>query len=315
MAPADTDFEVRRPTRQMMPRLYRLLGDVFEPDRSLMERVCEGVVDLANWDHFVLCRGDEIVSHVALVHMQVLFEGRPTKVAGIASVFTLPAYREQGLARRVLQEALAAADQSDETCVLFSWLPRLYERFGFRIIRQEYHRTPTIKGCFDRHGLDWSDTTKLIVADIDEMKQIYAASPGFDGKLLREGAYWPFYQAAFNGRQDVCMSFCREQHRVLGYVRLEREARSALITEYCAVPDADEVVEALLARAFDWASDQELPHVAFALPAANPAWAMLKRRAIETVPDDTTPREPFMARLSAETQGLSRLQWSLSDKF
>ena len=308
-------LQIGRAPPATLPQLYRLMADMFESDRPVLDRVLGGSVTLPNWEHFVACKCDAIVSHVALVHMEILFEGKPTKVAGIASVFTLPAHRKNGLARLVLQEALAIADRSSETCVLFSWLPRLYERFGFRILRQDCRRASTLRGCFDRQGLDLGDTTKLIAADLDEMREIHAISPGFDGKLLREGSYWPFYQAAFNGRQDVCLSFCRRQRRMIGYLRLEREARSALITELCAAPDGDDVVEGFWLALFDWASDQDLPHVAFALHAAHPAWAVLKRRAIETVPDDTTPREPFMARLSAETQGLSRLEWGLSDKF
>lgn len=319
------NIEVRRPTAQMLPELYRLLGEVFEPDRPLMDCVREGSVVLTEWDHFVVCRVGRILAHAALVRMPIWFAGRLHPVAGIASVFTLPEHRRTGLARRVLNAALAAADAQAIPCVLFTSLPQLYERFGFRVIDQGYLRTTTAVNRLERHGHELTETTLLHPEQIEQMADLYTNGyANHDGKLRRDPAYWPFYRAIFNGRsalnsrsnrQDICLCFCTSEKGPAGYIRIERNGEAALVTELCARADALDVAESLLSRVFDWAARQDLPFVSFALPETHPAWGILARRGIETVPDDAGPYEAFMARPGAGDEWLLRLRWSLADKF
>lgn len=84
-----------------------------------------------------LADGDEIVANVSLTRMALLIEGRPQVGVQLGAVGVVPPWRGRGLARRVMEAALAQVG-SDELVFLFANQDVLgfYPRFGFRQIAE-----------------------------------------------------------------------------------------------------------------------------------------------------------------------------------
>jgi predicted N-acetyltransferase YhbS len=83
----------------------------------------------------VLDQPNEVVAHVAIVNRTVTVGGMPLRVAGIQSVFVLPAYRGQGLSDQVLKAAMAeAACRKFDYGLLFCLPPlaKIYARCGWQ---------------------------------------------------------------------------------------------------------------------------------------------------------------------------------------
>lgn len=85
------------------------------------------------FDHVV---GDEVVAHAGVLEIPMVIDGAATRVAGIHAVCTAAAHRGRGLARGVIQAAVAHAEAFAPTIVLHANDPAIYDRFGFRPIDQ-----------------------------------------------------------------------------------------------------------------------------------------------------------------------------------
>lgn len=86
--------------------------------------------------HALLC-GDRVVANVSVNRMRFRAFGRPLELAQLGTVMTDPAFRGQGLARRLMEEVLC---RLPEDVYLFAndTVLDFYPRFGFR--RGEEHQ-------------------------------------------------------------------------------------------------------------------------------------------------------------------------------
>lgn len=82
--------------------------------------------------------GDEAVGHVGLIDVPVVIDGEELVFAGLHAVCVRPEHRGRGLARALLAEALAAADERGATAVLYTDKPGVYTPHGFRVVPQHF---------------------------------------------------------------------------------------------------------------------------------------------------------------------------------
>jgi GNAT superfamily N-acetyltransferase len=118
-------------------RIYELLGLVWP---GMAETLALAERYGWNWHDidtpFVSWEDDRAVSHVGLLCMPVLADGETRAFGGIHAVCTHPRYRGQGRSRRLMEAALEEADRRFATTFLTTGQPGLYERYGFRAIRE-----------------------------------------------------------------------------------------------------------------------------------------------------------------------------------
>ncbi len=90
----------------------------------------------------------EFVSHVGLLEYPLLIEGRLCKVGALHAVCTKVTHCNQGLASKLIQEALNWAKDHYEFVILFTEIPLFYEKLSFQCIQENRFHLPCqhIKG-------------------------------------------------------------------------------------------------------------------------------------------------------------------------
>lgn len=81
-----------------------------------------------------------VIAHVGLVEAPLRVAGQDTPVGCIHAVATHPAHRGAGLASELLAAALAHADRRYRTLLLTTSAPRIYRRWGFRVLPESVFR-------------------------------------------------------------------------------------------------------------------------------------------------------------------------------
>ncbi|MFO0578553.1 MAG: GNAT family N-acetyltransferase [Polyangia bacterium] len=113
--------------------IHRLFGEAFPRLPAAIERAAAlGTRWARTTTPFALFAGEEAVAHVGVLAHPMWLDGKLRTFAGIHAVCTRQDRRRQGLARRLLQEALAWADARYDAVKLHTDLPEVYAPHGFR---------------------------------------------------------------------------------------------------------------------------------------------------------------------------------------
>jgi predicted GNAT family acetyltransferase len=131
--------------------------------------------------------GGRVVAHAGVLRMPAIVDGRDVTVAGIHAVVVAPSHRGRGLAREVIEAALRTADAHAETTVLFTSIPGLYERFGFRVV-PEFDVVIDRPGARAGHGARPVDL--LDAAERAELRSIAAVRAPLDPRYGARDDGW-----------------------------------------------------------------------------------------------------------------------------
>ena len=310
---------IRTPREDERLPLYRMLMELFEIDRPVYETMIEKHKRFYTWTPYTLYLGDEILGNAALVPMRIWLGGRPADVVGVGAVATATPYQRKGVARYLMKHCAEILDRQEVPSVLFTELPAVYEEAGFRIIPQVYRAATRWQMDFDSRGFDCKILDTVDEGHVERMKGIYTDEyPNYDGKVVKDRAYWQLYELLFNPYPSPRLLFCTGKGRLLGYARVDVEEDRLLLSELCGRPSAVEVTEALLSFVTGYAVGLGLDLVTFALPPGHFAEQILDSHHVHLEPEPPAAhREIFMVRPAAgQALGpLERLQWSLADKF
>ena len=89
-----------------------------------------------------------VVSHVGLVDYPMVIQGRQYNVAALHGVCTEKEHRAQGLASKLIYEALSWTQKRADFVVLFTKIPAYYEKFSFEVVQESrfYLQVSHVKG-------------------------------------------------------------------------------------------------------------------------------------------------------------------------
>lgn len=90
-------------------------------------------------------RGDDVVSHIAVLMCRALVENKWHKIAAFHAVCTKAEFRGQGSASLLMNEALRWAKSCSDSQILFTEIPLFYEKLGFA--RMQEHRFYLKRSC------------------------------------------------------------------------------------------------------------------------------------------------------------------------
>lgn len=113
--------------------------------------------------------GDSVVASVCIYLLDAVVDGRPTRLAQISGVGTLPGWRRRGLARELTEIGLERARDRYDGLFLFAapGAVSFYERCGFRPLAESLSRAP-VEPVPRRSG-----AVRLDCDDPDEIQRIY----------------------------------------------------------------------------------------------------------------------------------------------
>ena len=95
-----------------------------------------GNPDVQTQPEWTLCAfdGDRVVSQVGAFPFTMRLNGAPVSTAGVTMVGTLPAYRRQGLLRKLMTRAFEdQRARGQSVAILWASMGAIYQRFGYGI--------------------------------------------------------------------------------------------------------------------------------------------------------------------------------------
>lgn len=105
---------------------------------------------------YTLFDGQKAVANVSVNKMEVLFEGRRRRYVQLGTVMTDPAYRNQGLSRFLIEQAIEDSRAQSDSIFLFANESVLdfYPKLGFEPVAQYSHSQPVRTPVGDAQKLD-----------------------------------------------------------------------------------------------------------------------------------------------------------------
>lgn len=315
-----TKCEIVQPEGRLLKSFYRELWEVFPYDRPIYEVLMEKGSSFYPMRNYALYSGDTLLGNAGIFPLKIWQKGKQMNLSGIGAVATMPGYRRQGVASRLLKHCLSIVDRQQDVSILFTELPAVYEPFGFKTVTQEYMSIiiedgmfPPLKSC------DFREIHVLKTQDLDTVRELYSSvCPVYDGKVVRESNYWKYYRMMFDPYDKPKIVFCCLKGKHVGYVRYETESDRLTITEFCCHPEQKDVIDSLLYFLTGKSVLCGFRTMTIALGKDHFLWPYLEERDIASVPESPGPRrEIFMIRPAAARKGTDdvSLFWPLSDKF
>jgi GNAT superfamily N-acetyltransferase len=224
--------------------VYRLYREAFPRLPAAIERAeAAGASWARPTTPFVLFAGSEAVAHVGVLEHPMWIDGTLHTIAGIHAVCTRSDRRRQGLARRLLHEALAWADARYPLSKLHTDLPEVYAPHGFRplpLFRFRSTREPA-RGV-DKRLLTPSQRPE----DAALLRSLLAQrTPVSQRCCSAEPGWMVIIDAAILGVLDTQLWYLPQHHAIVGVG--DAESGEPLITEVIAteLPPAEVVLAAL----------------------------------------------------------------------
>ena len=124
-------------------RVFELLDTWLPELRELRDRSARMN---SRWEEistpFVRVENGEVIAHVGLLEMSLCILGEPHVVGGVHAVCTRSDRRRRGLFRSLIEALIEHCEGRYETLVLTTDEPKIYEPFGFRVVREQRFAVP-----------------------------------------------------------------------------------------------------------------------------------------------------------------------------
>ncbi len=216
----------------------------FEYDPTFRDDLC-----------FVATDAGRIVSTLQVFGKAVRLNDTVVQVGGIGNVFTLPAYRETGVASQLLKMAVAAMEaHAFDLSLLFATRLPFYTRLGWQshvrhLVFIEGSAAPTPRTAA---------IEPFASADLDAVREIYEAyNAALSGSTLRDEAYWRG-QLRYAGNPQEDFRVARRAGRVVAYARATSLYGFHVIMEYAHLPGQEDAAADVLC-ALHAVADPTLP--------------------------------------------------------
>jgi predicted N-acetyltransferase YhbS len=241
------DIEFRTIHRNERDAVLDLLEEWFD-DRTFFARYFEHDPTFRDDLCFVAVDEGRIVSTLQVFRKQIRVRRAVLQVAGVGNVFSSAAYRERGLAGRLLRDAVTAMQASDfDLSLLFATRLAFYSRLGWQShMRHLVFLKPLAAPAQDRRL-----RAKVAPFEHDETAQIMdiydSYNEGLDGTTVRSREYWTGQlRHAGNPAEDFLVA--RANGKPVAYARGTRLYDFYTITEHACLPGHEqELADVILA--------------------------------------------------------------------
>jgi predicted N-acetyltransferase YhbS len=194
---------------------------------------------------FVAVDGGRIVSTFQVFRKAVRIDGAVVQVGGVGNVFTLPEYRERGLAGELLTRGVRAMEAHEfDLSLLFATRLPFYGRLGWtshvrHLVFIDTGRVAGAGAC---------SLAPFAPSDIAAVRRIYDQyTAAFSGPTVRDESYWRGQRCyAGNPREDFLVA--RAGDAIVAYARGTTLYDFYLIMEHGCLPGHEEALVQLICR-------------------------------------------------------------------
>ncbi len=261
-----------------MPRIVQLIQTTWPDETCEHYRADHGI----GWDQFrVAGVNGSLVGMLKIYRREIVWGDSSALVGGIGDVVTHPDFRKQGIARRVLNDAIDhMAASGCELSILFSELSGLYGGFGWVPVPQPLYRgdlTQFPGAAEPGHRLRPFD----LATDLDSVSAIYDAnSTGRHGAILRTREYW---EAQLSWRREELEAFtvACDGETVVAYLRARRHRNALQVIECLSRDQSRECQVDLAVHAAQYARSHGYEGLELALPCDSHAVRGLNEKGLE----------------------------------
>ena len=178
-------------------------------------------------DTWVIESGERIVSGVQIFTRPIRIAGERLLLGGIGSVATHPDHEGQGLATRVLREAVRDMEERGMALsLLFTTRISFYERFDW--VQIPYR----VFACREPRPFDDSGIRTARMSDLSWLMDLYAGyTEELDGVTLRDKAYWEG-QLRFAGNPGEDFRVIEREGEPVAYARSILEEGRTRVMEF-----------------------------------------------------------------------------------
>ena len=201
-----------RDNPDLLRRIFELLDLAF-PGLSLSDQERAARPLGCRWEEistpFVYRDGGRPVSHVGVLEIPMVLEGREVRAGGIHAVCTHPDFRGRGLYKTLMSEVMRWCEDRCQTLVLTTSQPFLYEPFGFRVM-PECRFTGLLAGFPEGQGVRQLDFGRA--RDVALLRRVLSARAPVSLLLgiVREQAVFAFNETLrplhYSDKLDVVLS-------------------------------------------------------------------------------------------------------------
>lgn len=314
--------EICVPQGQRALAMHEKLWHMFPYDRPVYTEIMEEGKRFYTMTNYAIFDGETFLGNAGLYPVSIWYDGIPLELVGLGAVATVPEYRRQGVAKRLLKYCMEVIDKQQKPSMLFTEEPKVYQNHGYEILAQDYYavNSEDLNFDIDHFGFEYLET--ISDEPLGVMADYYECTyPNFNNKVIRSPVrqYYEYYEMMFNPYLKPRIVWnVSDRGRLLGYCRFEVEEDRLTITEFCTAKEATEVIESLLGYTGQFARLTGKNVITLSLSRDHNAWDFLNSRSINTfLEPEGVRRELFMVRPAngGSVESISKLYWSLADKF
>jgi predicted N-acetyltransferase YhbS len=194
---------------------------------------------------FVATDRGRIVSTFQVFRKSVRINGAVVDVGGVGNVFTLPEYRERGVAAELLTRGVRAMEEHEfDLSLLFAVRLAFYGRLGW----MSHLRHLTFIDAVRADAEGSYALAPFAVADLDAVMQIYERyNHGFTGPTVRDQHYWRG-QLRYAGNPHEDFLVARRGNEIVAYARGTPLYEFYVVMEHGYLPGHEEALVQLLCR-------------------------------------------------------------------
>jgi len=192
---------------------------------------------------FVAVDAGRIVSTFQVFRKSMRLNGAVAEVGGVGNVFTLPEYREHGLAGELLTRGVRAMQEHEfDLSMLFATRLAFYGRLGWasHVRHLLFIDTVRVPATGD-YAL-----APFAAADLEAVQRIYEQyTAGFNGPTIRDLAYWRG-QLGYAGNPHEHFLVARAGSDIVAYARGTTLYDFYLVMEHAYLPGHEEALAQLV---------------------------------------------------------------------
>jgi predicted acetyltransferase len=226
------------------------------------------------WFRVSALRGDERVSWLHVVELDVHYGASKVRVGGVAGVYTPREHRGRGYSAATLRYAVQWMRERGYPLTALFGIPEYYHRFGYATFMGEHTVTLSLRSAsrVEAEELDWEISDDQ-GAWRGEISRIYeAVNTLWPGARVRDPSSWEGFRKGVSWEHPAKPLVLKRSGRVVAYAALERwpSPEELLVAEVGAEGHDPELYRSLIKVLCSLALQERKSHIKVHAPPDHP---------------------------------------------